>query len=1326
MDAPPPERATGTTIAPARAARARKPLLPRDTLQQAVGERYRLEAALGQGGFGVVWKARDELEQRTCCIKFLWPELARGFPLVRFKREFRTARRVQHPACVRVFDLGEGAPIWFFTMECVDGGHLGYATAVRGDARAVVSIALQVLAALDEIHSRAIIHRDVKPQNILLDLSGAAPVAKLTDFGVARVGDLDDDDRVHALRGSLHYMAPETVVDGIADARCDLYALGVTLYTVLAGVHPLGPARTANERLEHIGTRSARPLAETAPHVPAPVAQVVMRLCARDPHDRYRSAAQAYDHLAAWLGSVDGTVPELPPLHRGPYLAAPRLVGRDDARRDIQDFLAANLTADAPVDSATAPLLIVSGPAGVGKSRLLSWLIRAAEAHKAQALIGQCRSEIGGPFEAVEPILAQLRQWTKGHAAPADVDETQSGDDLPLTSFTLQHASAELAKNAAAPDGSTPSDKSQPSDDSSASSTRPDGTTLRQLLHQLTEQLLAAIDRCPALIVLEDAQWSDAETLDLLTMWARSIAAHRAEGRHLYAALVITHRPRAADSDLVELSDNLVAEGRARAIRLAELNQDMTAALVAELLMTTLDDTLRQACARLFRDRSVTPLYISQVLRLLMARGYLTTPGQPWAGQWDFSRLDEQVQRLIPTTLTGAIGERAARFSIDTKSLLSVAAVLGRRFALLTASKAADLDPDLARECLEEAERGGFVSADATGDEAFVFTHDRFRETLYQALADDVRRGLHGTAARVLLAQSRRKGRDVATDLAHHYHFAELHQPAVRFCSLAGDQAMKRNQFSQASELYSRAVDHADATGSVVKLRVLERLGDAASLALHVDRADAAYRRILGRVQHLTHRIRIHTRLAELYDRAQDWNSAEKHYSQAVVLGLPWYLRATAPRWGCIVTCFFVQILGTPALTTRWHRLITGRLSPRRRQLIQRAALQVAMRSFGHGRRATAHQYAILSVAAGFQEPDSGHGAPYGIAATFVSGLMAIAGADHRSRQWAALCDPLNPAAWSPRDQYFFYAQRGAAALSRAEPELALRDLERAFALASERRDPLDMQTISSTLLGAYLYFLNHDRALTLLAKLRRFAREEGLERLEPWLLVWTAYTYCCEGQIDLAARTLKRLRECPHRLDPDDAVTAQIWLLIDLRLRLSSGYSEELARQVLDAFEESARRPAHSELSDITSALFFTAMSVCIHVEPLPPGLRTRLARVRRRPRPLTLKSRWLAPTWLMSYALYDAMAGKHAGASRHLDAALGFLRRHRVPQTFIDLCAAGERGFRNRPDLARRCTQALDELAGEQPACSPSIVHTREFYAAMATSRASRHPLA
>jgi serine/threonine-protein kinase len=273
-------------------------LLP--NLQRALGGRYVLERRLGYGGMGVVYLAREVSLERRVALKLLAPDRAlQPDAKQRFLQEARTAAQLWHPGIIPIFAVDEVRDFVFFAMAYVEGQTLGQR--VRGDGplsyAAVARMLEEVARALDYAHARGVVHRDVKPDNILIELrSGRALVS---DFGIARVngGGSTDPRRVV---GTAEFMSPEQATGGRVDARSDLYSLGVVGFFALSGRLPFDGPDAMTVLARHV-TDPAPPLASFVPGVPDRLAEAIDRCLAKDPAQRYPSGEAFAAAVAAAL-----------------------------------------------------------------------------------------------------------------------------------------------------------------------------------------------------------------------------------------------------------------------------------------------------------------------------------------------------------------------------------------------------------------------------------------------------------------------------------------------------------------------------------------------------------------------------------------------------------------------------------------------------------------------------------------------------------------------------------------------------------------------------------------------------------------------------------------------------------------------------------------------------------------------------------------------------------------------------------------------------------------------------------------------------------------
>jgi hypothetical protein len=262
-----------------------------------IGGRYELADRLGGGGMADVFRAHDRTLDRDVAVKLMRPAFATDPEFVeRFHREAEALGVIDHPNIVRVLDYGAGADGPFIVMELVGGGTLWDIMRARGrvDQYVAAQIAAAIADGLEAAHVRGVLHRDLKPDNVLLDGEGRP---KIADFGIARLAAATAITRTGELLGTPQYLAPEQMSGDMVDERADVYALGVILYEMLTGARPTG-GRTPSEIVARRLRVDPRPPSRLVPVAPA-LSALVMRALARDPGRRPRRAADLRAALLA-------------------------------------------------------------------------------------------------------------------------------------------------------------------------------------------------------------------------------------------------------------------------------------------------------------------------------------------------------------------------------------------------------------------------------------------------------------------------------------------------------------------------------------------------------------------------------------------------------------------------------------------------------------------------------------------------------------------------------------------------------------------------------------------------------------------------------------------------------------------------------------------------------------------------------------------------------------------------------------------------------------------------------------------------------------------
>ena len=289
-----------------------------------IGNRYEIIRLLGQGGMGAVYQAHDRELDRQVAIKVIRGDMtANPEILKRFKQELILARQITHKNVIRIFDLGQAEGIKFITMEYIEGEDLQSVLRRKKklEPAEAANIMAQVCRALEAAHSEGVIHRDLKPQNIMLDKTGRAYVM---DFGIARSTLTPGMTQTGALIGTPDYMSPEQAKGQPLDSRSDLFSVGIIFYELLSGQIPFN-ADTTMGKLWKRTSEPARPLADLDKSIPQPLSEIVRKCLEVDPQKRFASAAELLRQIETWQGPSAGT--RVGTLHHGAFPSYAKWVG---------------------------------------------------------------------------------------------------------------------------------------------------------------------------------------------------------------------------------------------------------------------------------------------------------------------------------------------------------------------------------------------------------------------------------------------------------------------------------------------------------------------------------------------------------------------------------------------------------------------------------------------------------------------------------------------------------------------------------------------------------------------------------------------------------------------------------------------------------------------------------------------------------------------------------------------------------------------------------------------------------------------------------------
>ena len=277
-------------------------------MSKVLANRYELFERVGEGGMSVVYKAKDRLLNRFVAIKILKPEFIGDQKFIEsFRRESQNAASMSHPNIVNIYDVGREGNIHYIVMELIEGRALSDYIREQGPMAypKVIALSKQIASALAFAHKNHIIHRDVKPHNVMITPNGTA---KITDFGIAKaVNAATIVDNTDGIVGSVHYFSPEQARGGYVDEKSDIYSLGIVMYEMLTGQVPFDGDNPVNIALQHINAEMTPP-SQLVSGVPPALEHIIMKCCDKYPVNRYASADDLIEALnnLEFVGSVVG------------------------------------------------------------------------------------------------------------------------------------------------------------------------------------------------------------------------------------------------------------------------------------------------------------------------------------------------------------------------------------------------------------------------------------------------------------------------------------------------------------------------------------------------------------------------------------------------------------------------------------------------------------------------------------------------------------------------------------------------------------------------------------------------------------------------------------------------------------------------------------------------------------------------------------------------------------------------------------------------------------------------------------------------------------
>jgi len=824
------------------------------SLEHLQNGRYAILKKLGEGGKGIVYKARDTVLNRVVAIKVLKGAVPSEDAYSRFIREAQAIAKLNHPNIVSIYDVSKEDEKQFFVFEFVDGMSLRDLMKTypdgKCDMQTVLRVSIDICNALQYAHSQGVLHRDIKPENILITEEGTA---KLMDFGLAKMLGQTSITQEGMIVGTVAYVAPEIALGKGSDARSDLYSLGAVFYETVTGRPPFQGEDPVKVIFSHIHDYPVSPI-RLNPKVPQALAECIMKLLEKEPGKRYQSAA---DLLKALREIAEGFLREvLVPSKPSIVVPSPR----PSAVKEVQlvDRVEELGVLREAVDRAVrgeGGVAFLHGEAGIGKTRLARELGAYARLRGMQVLSGRCPALFR--MDGVPPYVL-WKEVIKNYLEVCSPEQLYR-----VIGFYPSEVSMlvpELSQKLRTIPQSLPISPEHE----------------RDRLFEAVSQFVTNISKeAPLLVVLDDLQWTDQSSLLLLHYLARGVYKES-------LFLLGTYRDTDIDQrhPLSPVLTELNRERLLQSVPLKRMSFNDTSEMVKQILEQ--DDVPREFCELVYDRTRGNPFFVEEVIKSLKEEEIIYREGNKW-------RIKEVSRIEFPATVKDVIKARIGRLDDECQNVLTMASFVGNDFTCEALCGVTVTEEDKLLELLDRMLKTGLIKERVIrGESICSFADVIVRDVVHEEVSPFRHKRLHGTVGFALEKVYAKKIDEHFGELALHFLESGDNEKALDYFLKAGEKAVKVYANGEATSYFQHALKLLEEEEGELRQKghVLEKLGDIKKIVGENEACMKYWNDALVLWKQLDEKgktARLHRKMANvLWEKMGDTEKATKHHEEAL------------------------------------------------------------------------------------------------------------------------------------------------------------------------------------------------------------------------------------------------------------------------------------------------------------------------------------------------------------------------------------------------------------------------------------------------------------